>query len=169
MKGYLAMLIYLGACYYLSYELKSMMDLFTPPEKLIGTCLILYYDKILAVGGKSQEKNYMSLWEYNTDYHFWKRLDLPTSLLPSKRYLGPRFDALCNLISNTTFLFFGGKDSYGFTSDIWIFRPAARTFYLMGTPKVLLGLSEYGSCSISESLYVYGGKTYSKYSYDIFR
>ncbi|OMJ94866.1 hypothetical protein SteCoe_1893 [Stentor coeruleus] len=153
--------------------LESMTPNWTPPEKRNGSSLYTLDDILIVFGGKGFEKKYNDFWfAYHKDAG-WERTEIPTGNALSNTYSGPRSEALLfHSGENPEFIFlFGGKDEYGFVTDIWSYHITLRVLEKILEFKEISGLSDFASCTsqnyTNNLLFIYGGRTFSNPSSDI--
>ncbi|OMJ64964.1 hypothetical protein SteCoe_40695 [Stentor coeruleus] len=89
--------------------------------------------------------------------------------------MSPRSEALIflDITEEHNFYMFGGKDEFGYITDIWYLGFDVRYFDKKKDFNEIKGLAEYASCSSYENsqnvIYVYGGRTLSNFSTVLWR
>ncbi|OMJ65587.1 hypothetical protein SteCoe_24670 [Stentor coeruleus] len=169
----------LGAYATTSRYLESMTTNWTPPSKRKGSSIYEFTvgGSILMFGGVSFEKKFNDFWLLRFYDLSWERIELPYGNIMSSLYLGPRSEALIlptpDDVGEQIFYMFGGKDEFGYTTDIWFLNFGQRYFEKKKDFNEIKGLAEYSSCSNYENsvsvIYVYGGRTISNFSTVLWR
>jgi hypothetical protein len=164
----LSLRAYLSMCY-----LEPVRPNWTPPEKRYCSCISYLGGYFIVFGGRNFEKKFNDLWTNNIWFKTWERLSIPIGVIMSNLYLGPRSESLI-LISDTEhkeMYIFGGKDEYGYITDIWYYANDIGYLEKVLDFKEIRGLADYASGiherNSKEMIFVYGGRTLSKFSTDL--
>lgn len=170
------MLSSLGAYATTSKYLESVTYSWTPPSKRKGSSILIFPNsdpRDLAIfGGLSFEKKYNDLWLFREYTYFWERIEAPYGTIMSNLNLGPRSEAIIFLDEDDLFnlIIFGGKDEFGFNTELWTYHFNLRFIEKKKDFNEIKGLTDYASCHANKNLiYIYGGRTLSKFSTDLWR
>lgn len=156
----------------MSYPLEPVRPNWTPPVKRYCSCVNYFNGYLIVFGGRNFEKKFNDFWTTNIWYKTWERLSL-TGEIMSNLYLGPRSDSLMffSSIENQEMYIFGGKDEYGYITEVWYYNNLLGYTEKVLDFKEIRGLTDYSSGTLKvnsqEIIFVYGGRTLSKFSTDL--